>query len=144
MNFKELIFPKKEKKPSVFRYESSYSFLIYSDSETGKAEEIWNATNIEPPRYVYSKDNKSKLCYSGVHPGKMHLVSPALKVGDRYITYKTPEEFVRERKKLAKLYWESGYNQCREKYLDFDEFFALSCKSMNKPRFQIKEVTEND
>lgn len=127
----------KKKKLSRFPDETSYSLLIYSN-KLGEQEKIWNRTTLRPPSYVISNKTKEKLIYQNPDKNNINVIHVDLQPGMRYFDYKSSEDWVKERLKLSKIYWEHNFNNCKEKYETFEEFFAISCKTMDKARLEIK------
>ena len=134
---------KKNKNQTIYRYSTSYSVLIYENSEIKKRELIWNSTNLQPPEYVYDREGFYQLTYVGIAPGLQNLVNFEPELGSRYLGYKSKESYVKGRKKLAELYWNKNIGNCQNNYEDFVTYFALCCHGIEKPRLELLEVTKD-
>ncbi len=124
-----------KKKLSVYKTKDSYKDILYK-SEDNKVEEIiFNRTNLKAPKYVVSIGGTQRLYYFSCIGDNKPNAKPIPK--SREIVYKTPEEFVSDRVTLLKFYWESNFNSCRSRYSSYEEFVAISCSSMYKPRTKV-------
>lgn len=114
----------------------SYSLLQYKSADGSIEEVIWNGTNMKPPSYILSRNNKFKLYMNTEFSKSYPNYSP--KQGERYLTYKTAEEYIKERQPVLRLYWDKNYLDCQKTYSSYEEYFAISCNSMNKNRLSLK------
>lgn len=128
-----------KKKP--IRKETSHSLLLYQDESGEVQERIFNGTNLPPPTHVYTL-NGIKLNYVEVVPGYVNIPAYSPTPGDRVLTYKDPQKFIRERKGAAKLAWEHNFNECQKLYNDFEEYFAVVCRFQDKKRFDLVTVED--
>lgn len=125
---------KKNTKQVVGNY--SYSLLQYRSADETDKEIIWNGTNLSPPKYILSKNKKYKLFLDKEFVLQYTNYSP--KQGERYLTYKTAEEYIKERQPILQLYWDNNYLECQQTYSSYEEYFAISCRGMNKNRLNLK------
>ena len=127
-------FKSKRSKQVIGQY--SYSLLEYISPDGSMKEVIWNGTNMKPPSYVLSKDKKFKLYLNTDYSRPFSNYTP--KKGERYLTYKTAEEYIKERQPVLQLYWDKNYLDCQKTYSSYEEYFAIACNSMNKHRINLK------
>lgn len=113
----------------------SYSLLKYKSADNSVTEILWNGTNLNPPGYILSKSRKFKLYIDENFSKEYSNYTP--KKGERYFTYKSAEEFIKEKQPVLQLYWDKNYLDCKNTYSSYEEFFAIGCKSMNKLRIRL-------
>lgn len=135
MKLNNLFNNRKEPKVSIYSHETSYRIIVYS-SNLGE-ERVWNGTNFPPPEYIIN-DIFGRLFYCGSVGDRLPLYEP--QKGERYFTYKTPEKWVKSRRLICKIYWDRNFQDIKKRYETFEEFFAISCSSMNKKRLDLKEA----
>ena len=126
------LFPKK--KTTQFKHDSAYRFLVYLSADNSVMEIIWNGTNLLPPDYVLDKSKQFKLYFdSATELSPQHKP----KAGERYFSYKTPEKYIQERTPMLEFCWKANMNNCQKMYSSWEEFFAVSCRNMDKPRIEL-------
>jgi hypothetical protein len=133
MKLRDFFKPNKSKQ-IVGKY--SYSLLEYKTPDGSFKEIIWNGTNINPPSYILSRDKKFKLFLNTSFSKEYPNYTP--KKGERFLTYKSAEEYIKERRPVLQLYWDKNYLDCQKTYSSYEEYFAIACNSMHKNRISLK------
>lgn len=125
---------KKEKKVSIYKTIDSYKDILYSSKDESIQEVIFNRTNLKSPKSVKHKSGVT-LYYN--RPVSNSISNKDEIISAREIRYLTPEEFIANRSPLIKFYWNNNFDECTKRYSSYEEFFAISCASMNKPRIKV-------
>lgn len=124
-----------QNKTSQFKGGFSYHLLEYVSGDKKHKEIVWNGTNLNPPAYILDKSKKFKLYLT---QAKELIPYYQPQNGERFFSYKSPETYLQERKPILQFYWDQNYLECQKNYSSYEEFFAISCKSMNKSRIELR------
>lgn len=131
---KKLLFPE-DKKTHQYDNPFAYKLVEYTSADSSKTEIIWNGTNLTPPSYVVDISQKFKLYRHKVYDSDIPQYKPCS--GERYFSYKSAEKYVKERKPVLEFYWERNFDGCQDHYSSYEEYFAVACRRIDKPRLEL-------